>query len=300
MSTVDLHIHSAFSSDGEFAPAELVKLATQRGLSMISITDHNSVGGVKEVVASANIADVKMLAGIEIDCGFDELNLHVLGYGINIEDPAFAEIERNAKAEEKNSFMGAIRKLQSLGFEVTEAAVLHQSMNPIPVAEDIAEVLLQSPVHLDDARLAPYRPGASKSDMPNVHFYYDFCTRGKPAYVEKHWPDLRDVVRIIKDTGGIPVLAHPGASLRVPSAQMRQTLLAILETGIEGIEVFSSYHSREETDLFLEIAQNCGQRITCGSDFHGKHKPQILPGAIDCRNMDMAILQSFRDLALEL
>jgi 3',5'-nucleoside bisphosphate phosphatase len=299
MSTVDLHIHSSFSSDGEFSPKELMTIVKQRGLSMISITDHNTVGGVKEVAATAETDGLKMVAGIEIDCLFGELNLHILGYGIDIDDPIFAEIARNAGTQEKNAFQGMIRKLQSLGFDVTEEAVRRRTTNPVPVAEDVAEVLLQSPVHRDDPRLAPYRPGASKSDMPRVHFYYDYCTRGKPAFHEQVWPDLPDVVQIIRDTGGVPVLAHPGASLRLPSAQMHHAISAIIRTGVEGMEVFSSYHSNEETDLFLKIAQQYGQRITCGSDFHGKHKPRIIPGATDCRTMETTIQQSFGPLTMQ-
>lgn len=299
MSAVDLHVHSSFSSDGEVSPEKLIAMAKQRGLSMISIADHNNVGGVKAVAASGNISGIKVLPGIEVDCYFNALNLHILGYGINITDPVFADIEQNALKQEKEALPLLIRKLQSIGFHVTEEAVRRQSPNPIPVEEDIAVVLLQSPTHLDDPRLAVYRPGAGKSDMPNVHFYYDYCTRGKPAHVEKAWPDLSDVVRAVKGAGGIPVLAHPGASLCTSSSEWRQAISLILESGVEGIECFSSYHNRKETDFFLEIAKKHGKLITCGSDFHGRHKPAIILGATDCRDMETDIQRSFESLILE-
>lgn len=294
MSLLDLHIHSSISSDGEFAPAKIIAMARNCGVTTLSITDHNSVCGVKEAQAAADSVGLRLIPGIEIDCLFQGLNLHVLGYGINIDDPAFAEIERNANEQEKNAFPIMIRKLRDMGFHVDEQEVRANSAAETPVAEDIAEVMLANEACRDDARLDPYRPGGEKSDMPFVHFYYDYCAKGKPAHADKAFPSLSEVIAIIKAARGVPVLAHPGPSLKGSAGQ----LLKILGTGIEGIEVFSSSHSEQQTLAFLVVAKKHDLLITCGSDFHGKNKPKIQLGSIDCGSLEQQILNSLRSYAL--
>jgi len=288
MSSLDLHIHSAISSDGEFPPAVLIEMAQKSGVSMLSITDHNSVRGVREAQAAADRAGLRLISGIEIDCLFQDLNLHVLGYGIDIDDPAFAEIERHATEQEKNAFPTMIRKLQELDFQVLEEDVRNNTNAPIPVAEDIAEVMLADDACNEDRRLDPYRRGGEKSDMPFVHFYYDWCAKGKPAYAPKNFTSLETVINIIKTAGGIPVLAHPGPSLPDSGTQLPE----IIAAGIEGIEVFSSYHSEEETQTFLDVAKKCNLLITCGSDFHGKNKPKIKLGSTDCGGVENKMIES--------
>ena len=288
MSSLDLHIHSSISSDGEFAPAEIIAMARSRGVLTLSITDHNSVRGVHEAQAAADRVGLRLISGIEIDCLFQDLNLHVLGYGIHIDDPAFAEIEQHATEQEKNAFPTMIRKLQELNFQVLEETVRNHTAATIPVAEDIAEVMLADAACDNDDRLDPYRPGGSKDDMPFVHFYYDWCAKGKPAYAPKNFPSLETVIEIIKATGGVPVLAHPGPSLKGSSRQLRE----IIAMGIEGIEVFSSYHPEEQTQAFLDVAQRLNLLITCGSDFHGKNKPKIQLGSTDCGGRENKMIES--------
>ena len=275
MNSVDLHIHSSYSSDGEFSPAKIVEMARERGLSTISITDHNTIRGVKEAFESVDLAGIHLISGIEIDCMFQELNLHVLGYGIHIDAPAFLEIEKTAFKQEQYAFPYLIKKLQALGFNVQEDVVRKSTTAPIPAPEDIAKVILDADKNRSDHRLYPYRPGGTKSDMPYVHFFYDYCAKGRPAYIAKAYPDMQNVIEIIKDAGGIPVLAHPGASLSAPYRQ----LLDIISAGMEGIEVFSSYHDKTETQFFLKIADSHKLIVTRGSDFHGKNKPRITIGS---------------------
>lgn len=293
MSTVDLHVHSSISSDGEFTPAAVVEKARAHGVTMLSVTDHNSVRGVAEAVGAAG--DMNLIAGTEIDCLFQGLNLHILGYGIDIGSPAFAGIERVATEQESRAFPIMLRKLRELGFVVDEEAVRNHTDAEVPVAEDIAEIMLADEACSTDARLDPYRPGGAKSDMPFVHFYYDWCAMGKPAHAEKHFPALESVIRAIVDAGGIPVLAHPGASI----PDVGSTLPRIISAGIEGIEVFSSYHTEEQTDVFLAASRSHDLLITCGSDFHGKTKPRIRIGSTDTRGLDSEIIDSMLPYAFK-
>jgi len=123
MSAIDLHIHSAVSSDGEFSPGEIVKMSKNMGLQVISITDHNSIKGVKPGMEAAESFGITVIPGIEIDCLFDDHNLHILGYNIDVKNPTFVEIEKAAIEQEKKYFPRLITRLQELGFHIQENAV---------------------------------------------------------------------------------------------------------------------------------------------------------------------------------
>jgi len=290
MRSIDLHIHSSFSSDGEFSPGEIVKMSKKMGLQVISITDHNSIKGVKPGMEAAEAVGLTLIPGIEIDCLFDDLNLHVLGYNIDIENPAFLAIEKNAIEQEFAFFPKLITRLQELGFHVQQEDVLKFVSKPIPCEEDVGEYLIHSAKNRDDLRLLPYREGGTRDDNPLFNFYLDFCSYGKPAYIDRQYPELGSVVQIITDSGGIPILAHPGESLPDPD----KLLQPVIKEGILGIEVFSSYHTPEMTRYFKSKADELDILFTCGSDFHGKNKPAIALGSVECSGMEAHILQGLQ------
>jgi len=288
MSTIDLHIHSNISTDGDLAPAAIVHMAKSSGLQVIAITDHNSVRGVRPGMEAAESDGIILIPGIEIDSLFGDLNLHILGYNIDIEDPAFEEIEKEAFRQEEEYFPRLVRRLQELGYHVREEDVIEYVSTPVPCEEDVGAYLIHSMENQDDMRLQAYREGGAQSDNPYFNFYLDFCTYGKPAYIERQYPNLGSVIQIIKDSGGIPVLAHPGESLPGPDKQ----LPLIINDGILGIEVYSSYHSPQMTQYFQQKAVENDLIVTCGSDFHGKNKPAIALGSVDCEGLETQILQS--------
>ena len=287
MSTIDLHIHSSISLDGEFLPGEILSMCEVKGLQAISITDHNSVKGVRLGIELARSAGITLIPGIEIDCTFDDLHLHVLGYNIDIDNPAFIEIERAALEQEHSYFPKLVTRLQELDFHIEQNDVLNQSPTSIPSPEYVGEFLLNSAENRHDKRLLPYRDGGDRSDMPYLNFYRDFCTKSKPAFIEKQYPDLRSVIQIITQAGGVPILAHPGDSLSDPEKQ----LLSVVKEGLLGIEAFSSYHSPEMSRYFVDKADEFGILVTCGSDFHGRNKPAIALGSVECEGMESQILE---------
>jgi len=290
MRSIDLHIHSSVSSDGEFSPGEIVNMSKKMGLQVISITDHNSIKAVKPGMEAAESFGLTVIPGIEIDCLFDDLNLHILGYNIDIKNPTFVEIEKDAIEQEKKYFPRLITRLQELGFHIQENAVRNLTDTPIPCEEDVGAYLLNSVKNQGDQRLLPYREGGTRSDNPLFNFYLDFCTRGKSAYIERQYPDLRSVVQIIIESGGIPILAHPGESLPDPNKQLQ----SVVNEGISGIEVFSSYHSSDMTQYYMDKADELTLLMTCGSDFHGKNKPAISLGSVECEGLESQILHGLQ------
>lgn len=103
MSYIDLHMHSFYSDDGEFTPKNLVDLCLEKKLKYFSIADHNSVKAIVEAKVYCNGKDIEIIPAVELDCTLDNVNLHVLGYGIDYNSSAFNEIEENIVSTLKRS-----------------------------------------------------------------------------------------------------------------------------------------------------------------------------------------------------
>jgi hypothetical protein len=157
--------------------------------------------------------------------------------------------------------------------------------------EMFAEVLLNKPEYNNHHLLQPYRQGGSRSDNPYVNFYWDFYSQGKPCYVEIVYPPLEHTVDIIHRNGGKAILAHPGVNLRDDSKLLKD----IVSRGIDGIEAFSSYHSPSQSDNFYNQARDYHLLATCGSDYHGKTKPEVFLGQHGCSISDEEMKQFLSD-----
>lgn len=281
---IDLHMHSKVSDDGEFSSEQLVDMVQAAGLSMMAIADHNSVRGVKAALDHAK--DVKVIPAIEIDCTYGDINLHVLGYGIDIENPQFDEIEENVYDQEVACSKEKLRLTNLLGFHLVEDDLNTLSSNGVWTGEMFAEALLSKAEYQDHPLLMPYRPGHERSDNPFVNFYWDYYAKGKPCYTEIVYPSLEKTIEMIHQSGGKAVLAHPGNNLK----NQFQVLDEMVPLGLDGVEAFSSYHQPEVNEYFYHQAKKLGLMITCGSDFHGKTKPAIHLGG--CGNVNVEEIEA--------
>ena len=273
MAAIDLHIHSEYSSDGEFPVADIVGKCLGAQLTLFSLTDHNSVRGVGEAARLARERGVGFVPGIEIDCNYRGTDLHLLGYGIDWQSADFARLEEEVAAKVMASFGGMIDNLLKLGFSVDAEAVLEAAAGGLPTGELIAEVML-SAAKYHTPPLRPYMEGGARSDMPYINFYLDYFAQGRPAFVPVEYMDYRDAVELVRDNGGTPVVAHPGLNFRGREEVAEQ----LLDRGAAGLEVFNNYHTPEQAVYFTSLVLSKGALMTCGSDFHGKTKPRIAVG----------------------
>ena len=275
MNRSDLHMHSNISNDGELSPAEIVSACIASGLEIISLTDHNSVKGLEEAIDHATAAGITCIPGIEIDCAYEGIDLHLLGYHVDWKSMDFAVLENTIHDRVLDSFPAMIRNLEKAGIRVDDDEVLAAAGGQLPSAELIAEVLLTNPVYQGNALLRPYMKGGERSDMPYINFYLDYFAQGKAAYVKIEYISFDEAVALIKDNHGTPVVAHPGMNLKT-----REYLVnALLDHGAEGLEVFNNYHDFEQIRYFAKVALQRKTIATCGSDFHGKTKPLITLGS---------------------
>ena len=263
----DLHIHSCYSNDGDYTPAELVQMCIDAGISRMAIADHNCIKGTQEAIEIVKSTQFHYYPAIEI-----------LGYDIELKRSDFEAIEQNVRKQCDYASKESLRLVNKMGFDLTEEDLKEVTSggywSECWTGEAFAEALLKNEKYAGNDLLLPYRDGGHRSDNPYVNFYWDYCAQGKRCYVPMTYPDMRDVIDIIHRNNGKAVLAHPGVNLHGNFDKIDQ----LIPLGLDGIEAYSSYHSPEVGQWFLRKAQHLGVFVTCGSDFHGKTKPAIKLG----------------------
>lgn len=280
---IDLHMHSRYSDDGEYTPTELVQQCARAGVHMMSVTDHNCAKANEEAQKAAEKNGIRYLPGIEIDCTYEKVNFHVLGYGIDFRSSDFEAIEKNVAGQSAQASMERLEKTQALGFSlITEKDMLAMEEGNYWqrnwTGEMFAEKLLAMPEYADHPFLAPYRPSGERSDNPYVNFYWDYYSQGKLCYAKTDYPAMEEIIDTIHRNHGKAVLAHPGVNLKGKEYLLQD----ILKLGLDGIEAFSSYHRPEQAQAFYRAARDHNVFVTCGSDYHGKTKPAISLGQHGC------------------
>lgn len=270
MINTDLHIHSQFSSDGEVDVAGIINQCMAQKINLFSITDHNSVKGTSEALRLAQQAEIGFIPGIEIDCNYEGIDLHVLGYNVNWKSNDFLKLEEDISSKVTDSFAEMIHNLNKLGFIIDADSVLTRANGKLPTGELIAEVMLSDKIYYSPL-LSPYMEGGERSDMPYINFYIDYFAQGKPAFVPIRYMSYADTIEMIRDNGGTPIVAHPGLNLKNKEKIVEQ----LLDNGADGLEVFNNYHDINQMNYFASIVQQRNSMMTCGSDFHGKTKPLI-------------------------
>ena len=275
MGLTDLHMHSVISLDGEYRPAELARLCKKSGIETAALTDHNSVRGVKEMEEEGGRLGIRVVRGIELDCCCEGLNLHILGYGIDIDDKRFVLNEQELLKQKQEISSETIKLLLNMGIRFRVERAMELSRDGIVVGEMIAEAALEEPENMENPLMRPYFPGGSRSDNPYVNFFWDFCSQGKPAFLPVSYMTAAQAISLIQDTGGTAVIAHPGVTVKRDEDKIEKLVMM----GVAGIEVYSSYHSADDRRYYGEIARRYGLFQTMGSDFHGKTKPGVKVGS---------------------
>lgn len=269
---IDLHMHSLYSDDGEFSPEEIIAMGKKEEMEIMALTDHNSVKGVDEMTEYGKKVGIKVISGVEIDCVYKGINLHMIGYGIDHKRKEFLEIENEIFEKEMAIAKIKIEKLkENTDLIVNEEKIFKIAAGNIVTGEIVGEAVLGEEKNRSNPLLKEYFNNGAKSDMPFVHFYWDFFSQGRIAYVPIEFRSMNEIVKLIKESGGLAVLAHPGNNFK----NCLEIADDIIKEGIDGIEVFSTYHSPEQIDYFYNKAEKNNLLMTFGSDFHGKNKPHI-------------------------
>jgi predicted metal-dependent phosphoesterase TrpH len=246
---IDLHLHTT-ASDGLLAPRELVDRARTAGLSIISVTDHDTVAGIGEASDAAAAAGIRVVAGIEMTAVEQERDVHILGYFI---DPADAGLE-SFLAEQRRDRIRRVREMADrlawLGHPIDVTALLERVQ-----AGDGARSVGRPA--LADALVAAGH-AADRQDA-----FARLLGRGRPAFVARCGVGGDRIVEAIHRAGGIASLAHPAL---LADDQLVEPLAV---AGLDAIEVWHSDHQPEDVERYRALAARLGLATSGGSDFHG-------------------------------
>lgn len=241
----DLHVHTRVS-DGAYTPREVVKMARERSITILSITDHDTVAGLEEAKEAAEEYGVELVPGIELSTLAGESEIHILGYHL---DPHNAELQKNLQTLSDARDTRAqliVAKLNELGYTVTMAEVKAKAGSEIIGRPHIALAMI------DHGLIKSIDEGFAR-----------FLSPGGLAYVPRFRITPQEAIILIKNAGGAAVLAHPG--LNFPA----RLLPELIATGLAGIEVNHPDNSLQIRDYYQRRAHEAGLLITGGSDFHG-------------------------------
>jgi predicted metal-dependent phosphoesterase TrpH len=274
---VDLHIHSNKSSDGDYAPPQIIQLAKAAGLKTISISDHDTVAAYPEAQILGKDENIEVIPSVELTTQYDGREFHLLLPFVDWESKA---VENLVSEVTQRRFMEAkarVSRLQELGFSISWDEVIDESAPFPPLGVTIAQVLLKKAKREDDPAFKKYFSEENVLYAPFV-FYKDYFAEGKPAFVTRRNVQLLDVLELAEKTGGVPVLAHPGASFQKVNAE---DLRFLSGKGLEGLEVITPYHDKQMEEYYTSCSDEFDLVPTIGSDFHGSIKPHISLGDIE-------------------
>jgi predicted metal-dependent phosphoesterase TrpH len=243
----DLHTHSTFS-DGTKTPADLVASCPACGVEILSLTDHDTTGGIEEAVAAGRKNGVLVIPGIELSCETDR-EIHILGYNFDYRDRFFSEEIEALREERKSRTVRMIAKLNELGAGITYEDVLAHARGDSIGRPHIGAALVQK----------GFAAGMQEA-------FEKYLQRGAPAYVPRVKMTPEKAVKLILNAGGVPVLAHP---LLTGFGDIRPLVAELKSYGLMGIEAYYPAHTDGQCAEYESIAMQNGLLVTSGSDFHG-------------------------------
>jgi predicted metal-dependent phosphoesterase TrpH len=255
---IDLHTHTTYS-DGEFTPQEVVKMAKEKNIEYLSITDHNSIRGLRTVDSS------DIISGIELTAHVKKGKMHILGYDFDIDN------------SDLNNKLNELRD-NSLNNVLTIIELIKKDNNIVFGYDDIKDMINcdHNLNRVDVARLCVKNGFACNIQEAFIRYLESAFekTRGRNRSLT-----YDEIIELINKSGGIPVLAHP-KSLELSEIELLKLIKILVSCGLKGIEVYHSSHSKEEMELYLRIANEFNLLISGGSDFHGPTvKPDIFLGS---------------------
>lgn len=246
---IDLHCHST-ASDGTRPPAEVMRRARAAGLDVVALTDHDTLAGQEEA-RSALPPGLTLVPGLELSCRLDSHSVHLLAYLVEPDHPGLAGECQAIRAGRISRGQAVVARLQALGVPITweQVAALAQGTVGRP--------------HIARAMVA-----AGVISRPEQAFTSEWLAPAGRAYVERYAPDPVRAIGLVRDAGGVAVLAHPGLPARgwVMPDDAVATLAA---AGLAGLEADHPDHDQRERDRLRALAAGLGLAVTGGSDDHG-------------------------------
>lgn len=249
---IDLHTHST-CSDGTLSPSEVVKLAKEKGLSAIALTDHDTIDGLNEAIETGRTIGIEVITGIEFSVAADT-EMHLLGLDFDIDCPAIKNILDEMIIQRDIRNYKVIELLAGLGIHITIDDILKEATSKVTGRSQIAKAMLK------------------KGYVSSIKEAFDrYLSFGKPAFVERSTLSPEDAIRIIHESHGKAFLAHLNQTGK-SDEELYKLLTHLKKCGLDGIEGYYTEYTEEMNCRFRKMADDIDLLLSGGSDFHGTNK----------------------------
>jgi len=256
MKFADLHLHTVFS-DGTYTPQQLISESARVSLSAVAITDHDTVDGIPSAIEMAEKKNVEILAGIELTAEYEGIEIHILGYLIDYKARGLLEKLETLKKNRIERIYKMVDRLKGMGLTLSPQTIFDLSKEGTVGRLHVARAMVKE-------RLV--------SSVPEA--FQKYIGDKSPAYILGFRFSPAEAIELIKDAGGIPVLAHPY------SLNNDEIILKFIDSGLMGLEVYYPEHSQAMINFYLDLAKKHNLLVTGGSDCHGNAKPGVKMGSI--------------------
>jgi len=257
VSPIDLHIHTT-ASDGTYTPEEAVAAASESGVEVLGIADHDTLDGIEPALAAGRRLGLTVVPAVEINTDYGETEAHILGYFIDHRSSELEHLCQKIRRLRLERAREMLARLRSLGLRVEEEQVVQLAAGGSVGRPHVARALVQTGCVSTEAEA-----------------FARFIGRGQPAYVPRYRLTPQAAAQAIRSAGGIAVLAHP---TKVGNDLLVQGLVA---QGLDGLEAYHCDHSAAQSRHYVALARQMGVLVTGGTDSHGPHSDRpVAIGAV--------------------
>ena len=250
---IDLHSHT-LHSDGDRSPEHLLAEAAAAGVTVLSVTDHDTVSGIEECRIAASRHGVRLIPGIELSCELHGREVHILGHFLDATSPALGRLATSMLGERRERMERMVQRAQEQGLSgITMERVIAASGGENLGRPHLARALV------DCGHASSIKDAFDKF----------LKTRGS-LWVDRRRLTIAEAVSIVRGAGGTSSVAHPGAN-----GVSRQELRGLAEAGVDAVEAHHPEHPPNQAEAYEKWAAELGMLVTAGSDYHG---PTVQPG----------------------
>lgn len=248
---IDLHVHTT-ASDGQYSPSQIIQMAAEKTFKAIAITDHDTIAGIPEAKIAAEKYNITLVPGTELNINTKRGEFHLLGLGLQKESPSLKKILEELQGNRLLRNQEIISKMQNAGIDIS----LEEIQNNFPNTEigrpHLAKMLV-----------------LKKIVKNNQQAFDKYLGQGRPFFVQRVGANLDEAIIAIRESGGLPVLAHP-MSLYISWGKLPDILQDYFERGIAGLEAYHPGAKMGDCIRLEELGKKIGYFITAASDFHGE------------------------------
>lgn len=261
MQYIDLHVHSTYS-DGTCTPKELVQMAVKKGLVAMALTDHDTVEGVAYAIDAAKETNLEVIPGVELSCEYQispekKKEIHILGYNLDYRQTELVETLTKVAAERDNRNRKMCQNLSDAGYPIDYDSLTERFGENILTRAHFARFLFE------------------KGAIPSIDYAFkEILAQDGPYFVNREYLTPKKGIDLIKQAGGIPVLAHP-LLYKMSVSELHKLLDELIGYGLKGIEAMYSRNHGTDEAFVRKLATDFHLFVTGGTDFHGSNKPDI-------------------------